>query len=96
MMPEFLFGAAIVILAMTVLGLARLLWGPGSADRLMSAQLLGTGGIACLLLISIASATPSVVDVALTLSLLAAFVTIAFVMGSSDRSEHHDREVSDR
>ncbi|MGE0626483.1 MAG: monovalent cation/H+ antiporter complex subunit F [Hyphomicrobiaceae bacterium] len=94
-MSEFLFGAAVVILAMTALGLARLLWGPGSADRLMSAQLLGTGGIAFLLLISVAGAMPSVVDVALTLSLLAAFVTIAFVKGSSSRSERHDRTETD-
>ena len=34
------------VLAMVALGLARILRGPGDADRMMAAQLLGTGGIA--------------------------------------------------
>jgi multicomponent Na+:H+ antiporter subunit F len=44
----------------------------------MSAQLLGTGGIATLLLMGVAEGTPGVIDTALTLALLAAFVAIAF------------------
>ncbi len=48
-------------------------------DRVMAAQLLGTGGIAGLLLLGAATATAAAIDVALTLALLAAFVSIAFV-----------------
>ena len=40
------------VLAMVALGLVRILRGPGDADRIMAAQLLGTGGIAVLLLLS--------------------------------------------
>ena len=49
----------------------------------MAAQLLGTGGIATLLLLAEAMHVPAAVDVALTLALLAAFVSIAFVKGSA-------------
>jgi len=45
----------------------------------MAVQLLGTGGIAALLLIAYATNVPGVEDVALGLALLAAFATIAFV-----------------
>lgn len=86
-MAEFLFGAAGFVLAMVALGLLRLLRGPTDADRMMSAQLLGTGGIAVLLLWSVATATPAVVDVALALALLAAFASVAFVLNASPAAE---------
>jgi multicomponent Na+:H+ antiporter subunit F len=94
-MAEFLQGASVFVLAMVALGLARILHGPGDADRMMAAQLLGTGGIAALLLLGAASGVGAIVDVALTLALLAAFATIAFVKasvpGMSDDGEA-DRE----
>jgi multicomponent Na+:H+ antiporter subunit F len=52
----------------------------------MAAQLLGTGGIAALLLLAQAISMPGAVDVALILALLAAFVSVAFVKGV-DHSE---------
>jgi multicomponent Na+:H+ antiporter subunit F len=85
-MADFLFGAAGLVLAMVALGLARILWGPGDADRIMAAQLLGTGGIATLLLLVESMSVPAAVDVALTLALLAAFISVAFVKGAT-RSE---------
>ena len=48
-MAEFLIAAAGFVLAMVALGLVRILRGPANADRMMAAQLLGTGGIAALL-----------------------------------------------
>ena len=54
-MTEFLVGAAAFILAMVALGLLRILRGPGNADRIMAAQLLGTGGIAAVLLLGTAT-----------------------------------------
>jgi multicomponent Na+:H+ antiporter subunit F len=81
-MAEFLQGASVFVLAMVALGLVRILRGPNDADRMMAAQLLGTGGIAALLLLGAASGAGAVVDVALTLALLAAFATIAFVKAS--------------
>jgi multicomponent Na+:H+ antiporter subunit F len=78
-MTAFLLGAAAFVLAMVAIGLARVLRGPDDADRVMAAQLLGSGGIASLLLVGAAADDSTVVDVALTLALLAAFASIAFV-----------------
>jgi multicomponent Na+:H+ antiporter subunit F len=81
-MAEFLLAAAGFVLAMVTLGLVRILRGPTEADRMMAAQLLGSGGIAALLLAS-AARLPAIVDVALTLALLAAFASVAFVISAS-------------
>jgi multicomponent Na+:H+ antiporter subunit F len=78
-MAEFLLGAAAFILAMVALGLLLVLRGPGDADRMMAAQLLGTGGIAVVLLLGAATGESAAVDVALILALLAAFASFAFV-----------------
>ena len=86
-MPEFLLAAAGFVLAMVALGLFRLLRGPSDADRLMAAQLFGTGGIAALLLVSVATGAPDVVDVGLSLALLAAFASVAFVLGASPQED---------
>jgi multicomponent Na+:H+ antiporter subunit F len=94
-MDSFFVGAALFVLAMVALGLIRVLFGPTAADRMMAAQLLGTGGVAVLILMAVASETPSMVDVALLLALLAAFASIAFVRGACG-SEALPSEASDR
>ena len=81
-MADFLLGAAGFLLATVAVGLARILRGPGDAERIMAAQLLGTGGIAALLLLAKAMSVPAAVDVAMILALLAAFVSVAFVKGA--------------
>lgn len=86
-MTEFLLGMALLVLLLTALGLLRVLRGPGDADRIMAAQLLGTGGIAVLLLLGAASGRDEAVDVALILALLAAFASVAFVKASADAAE---------
>jgi len=78
-MTEFLLGASAFILAMVALGMVRILRGPADADRMMAAQLLGTGGIAAVLLLGTATGEGAAIDVALTLALLAAFASYAFV-----------------
>ena len=78
-MAEFMQWMAAFLLLMVALGLVRVARGPGRAERMMAAQLLGTGAIGALLLFSAATQEPAVVDVALTLALLAAFASIAFV-----------------
>ena len=87
-MPEFLLAASAFILLMVALGLVRILRGPSDADRMMGAQLLGTGSIAAVLLLGAATGDEAVVDVALTLALLAAFAAFAFVkaFGEGDPS----------
>ena len=90
-MAEFLVGAAAFILGMVALGLLRILRGPGDADRIMSAQLLGTGGIAAVLLLGAASGEAATVDVALTLALLAAFAAFAFVKAKLEQASGDSR-----
>lgn len=82
-MPEFLLAACIFVLAMVALGLVRIVRGPDVAERLMAAQLLGTGGIGALLLLGAATGEASLVDVSLTLALLAAFASVAFAKAAA-------------
>jgi multicomponent Na+:H+ antiporter subunit F len=82
-MASFLLGAATFILAMVGLGLFRVFRGPTDVDRIMAVQLLGTGGVAVLLLIAVATELSAIVDVALLLALLAAFAAVAFVTSGS-------------
>lgn len=87
--------AAGAVMLTVVVGLVRILRGPGDADRVMAAQLLGTGGVAALLLAGIARGRAATLDVALTLAVLAAFASIAFVKGAAlaqDASSPQDGE----
>jgi len=86
-MIELLLAAATVILLAAAVGLARVLRGPGDVDRVMSAQLLGSGGVAVLLLVSAATRAPAVVDVALVLALISAFASAAFVTSAREDGE---------
>lgn len=86
-MDDVLAGVALLVLASVAAGLLRVAIGPGLADRVMAAQLLGTGGIAVLLLLAAATDTPGLVDGALTLALLAAFATVALVRGAPGGGE---------
>lgn len=78
-MREFFFAAALVILLSIGGGLARLFRGPQSSDRLMAAQLAGSGGVAVLLLLAAAMGQPAILDVALMLGILAVFASVGFV-----------------
>ena len=86
-MAEFLLAAAGLVLLTVMVALGRALGRRAAADRMMAAQLLGTGGVAALLLLSVATDTPSIVDVALVLALLAAFASIAFVLAARGLGE---------
>jgi multicomponent Na+:H+ antiporter subunit F len=86
-MADFMIAAAIFVLATVALGLVRILRGPGRADRIMAVQLLGTGGIAVLLLLAPVIRMPGMIDVALVLALLAAFVSVAFVKAAEQTGE---------
>ncbi len=95
MSADFLVVVAGFVMITVVVGLARILYGPGDADRIMAAQLLGTGGITSLLLVGVARDTPAAVEVALTLAMLAAFASITFVKSviESRRGEPQRREA---
>jgi multicomponent Na+:H+ antiporter subunit F len=89
-MTDFFLGAAAFVLVLVAMGLLRTLRGPSNADRMMAVQLLGTGGIAALLLAE-ARGVRGAVDVAMTLALLAAFAAIAFA-----KDAFPSQEVSER
>ena len=91
-MADFLVASAGFVLAMVAVGLLRVLHGPANADRMMAAQLLGTGGIAALLLMAAAKDADALVDVALILALLAAFASVAFVIGVRSEADAEEAE----
>ena len=81
-MNDVLLVAAGLILATVAAGLVRVLRGPREVDRMMAVQLLGTGGIAALLLAASATEVAGVENVALGLALLSSFASVAFVVAS--------------
>jgi multicomponent Na+:H+ antiporter subunit F len=94
-MSDFLLAAAAFVLVTVAVGLIRILRGPAAADRMMAAQLLGTGGIAALLLLGVATQANAVIDVALTLALLAAFASVAFVQSAAHPDDADSRKGND-
>lgn len=82
-MTAFLLLAALFLLATIALGFLRVHRGPSRADRIASAQLVGTGGVAVTLLLSAASGNGAIIDVGLVLALLAAFAAVAFVKSTA-------------
>lgn len=69
----------IVLLASLLGGLWRVIRGPSDADRMLSAQLLGTAAVAMTLVLARVQDMPALLDVALVLALLAAVTLVAFV-----------------
>lgn len=82
-MSAFFLALAALLLVTVAGALVRVLRGPSPADRMMGAQLVGTGGVATALLLAGATGNPAAIDVALVLALLAAFAAIAFVKAAS-------------
>jgi multicomponent Na+:H+ antiporter subunit F len=85
-MREILFGAAGLVLLTVAVGLFRVLAGPTAADRMMALQLLGTGGIAGLLLVA-AAGMPGALTLALVVAVLAAFVPMVFAAGPENSED---------
>lgn len=82
-MNAFLLLAALFLLGTIALGFLRVHRGPSRADRIASAQLVGTGGVAMTLLLAAAAGNGAIIDVGLVLALLAAFAAVAFVKSTS-------------
>jgi multicomponent Na+:H+ antiporter subunit F len=78
MMTELLLLSALGLMLSLFLGLLRVLRGPGTADRMLAIQLIGTAGVGMLLLLSVLLDQPALLDVALLLALLAAVAAAAF------------------
>jgi multicomponent Na+:H+ antiporter subunit F len=92
-MSDILMTCAALLLLAIGGSLIRVLRGPTPADRMMGAQLAGTGGIAVLLLLAASEQRWVILDVALILALLAAFAVVGFAKaatedGVGDPEEH--------
>jgi multicomponent Na+:H+ antiporter subunit F len=86
MTDVLLIAAGITLLAVAA-SLVRVLYGPREVDRLMAVQLLGTGGVAALLLVASATEVAGVENVALGLALLSSFASVAFVTAADGSGE---------
>lgn len=70
---------ALVLLLAVAVGMVRILAGPTAADRMLSAQLFGTCGVAIVLLLGKGLEIAVLLDIALVFALLAALATTTFV-----------------
>lgn len=95
-MSAFLYVSALVLLVSVAASLVRIHLGPSRADRMMGAQLIGTSGVAVILLLAGASGRDAMLDVALVLALLAAFAAVAFVKASSPDGAGDPEEDGER
>jgi multicomponent Na+:H+ antiporter subunit F len=96
-MTVALWTAAAGVLATIALGLLRVERGPSNGDRMLAAQLLGTGAVTVLLLVARAADAPALLDVALVLALLASVAGAVFVrrIGVRPRGSGADRTAED-
>lgn len=78
-MSQFYVLAAALLLVTLVVGVLRIPIGPTQPDRMVSAQLFGTTGVASLLLLAHATQDWAMIDVALVVAVLAAVAIVAFV-----------------
>lgn len=67
--------------------LVRVTRGPTAADRMLAALVFGTTGVGMLLLLAHAGGGPALVDVAVTLALLASIAGLAFARRAWRRDE---------
>ena len=70
---------AAAILLSILLGLVRVASGDEPVDRMMAAQLLGTGGVGVLIALAAATGELVLVDVALVFAALASVTLVAFI-----------------
>ncbi|MFT6915301.1 MAG: multicomponent Na+:H+ antiporter subunit F [Motiliproteus sp.] len=77
--------ALIIVMLALCIGLLPAVRGSTLADRMLSVQLLGTGGVAVLLLLAGLSDSEALVDVALVLALL---VVVAVAALTSEGTKH--------
>lgn len=81
-MYNVFLGLAFFLFLTLLGGFIRILRGPTAADRMLSAQLFGTTGVAILLLLSKGFQQPILQDIALVFALLAVVTAVAFVRRS--------------
>lgn len=91
-MSAWMAFSAVVLLATAAAALVRIARGPDPADRMMGAQLVGTTGVAVIVLLAAGEGQWAMLDVAIVLSLLAAFASVAFVKAASQDGQGDPEE----
>lgn len=91
-MADWFTLASILLLLTVAAALLRCWRGPGAIERMMAAQLAGTGVTGVAILLSAARNDPAMLDAALIGTLLAAVAVMAFVRG---RGRGRDRLEDD-
>jgi multicomponent Na+:H+ antiporter subunit F len=86
-MTALLSLSVLVLMLSLLLGLVRVLLGPGAGNRMLATQLIGTAGVGLLLLLGSLLEQPALVDVALILALLAAVAAAAFTGVQETRND---------
>lgn len=81
-MTPLLVAAATALLLNVAVGLLRLVRGPTAADRIVASALVGTVGVAALLVMADAANAPALVVVALVLVVLALGAVMVIVVRS--------------
>lgn len=89
-MSALLVGAAVFLLACLIAGMVRVWVGPGEADRMQAVLLFGTTLVAMLLVLSYARGDAALVDVALVVVILAAWLSVAFVIAPEPSGRERD------
>ena len=89
-MSSVLSVSVMVLMISLGLGLVRVFKGPSIEDRMMAVQLVGTGGVALLLLFGPLLGVSWNVDVALVLALLAAVSVAALTRREASSEPGHD------
>jgi multicomponent Na+:H+ antiporter subunit F len=75
--------ALIILLLSLFIGLIRAWLGPSVEDRFSAVLLIGTGGVAILMILAIVLQIPALYDVALVLALLAVVGTVALTQSET-------------
>jgi multicomponent Na+:H+ antiporter subunit F len=86
-MTEMLLLSVLALMLSLSLGLVRILLGPGTGNRMLAAQLIGTTGVGVLLLLGSLLEQAALLDVALILALLAAVAAAAFTGVQETRND---------
>jgi len=77
--------AVIILLFSLFIGLIRAWLGPSAEDRFSAVLLIGTGGVAILMILAIVLQISALYDVALALALLAVVGTVALTQSETTR-----------
>lgn len=77
-MTNFLVAIAVLILVAALVSIIRVVRGPTLADKLIVLQLVGTAGVAILLVLGKALDDRSLIDTGLVIALLASVTATAF------------------